>query len=189
MRRKGHAGACHSRGHPIRGQGGVHEGTEGHPVATGPSPSPFNRAALYVRERGAQGHATPGPTRPVRVERARRPLPLGVPAPYVRRGSMRGHAIPDATPFAGKGGAQGHQGTPRHHRPLPFPLRPRRPVRVGKGRGRAREGKPPHPVAPHSHGKGRTRLPASLRVVGAGTVSARPRPSRPHTVFARHCTT
>ncbi|KAH9015472.1 hypothetical protein EDB84DRAFT_1582181, partial [Lactarius hengduanensis] len=72
---------------PFAGKG-VHEGTEGHPVATGPSPSPFDCAALGT---------TP-------------PSSLGGAAPYTQRGSTRGHAIPDATPFAGKGVHKGTEG-------------------------------------------------------------------------------
>ncbi|KAH9030203.1 hypothetical protein EDB85DRAFT_2246783 [Lactarius pseudohatsudake] len=200
---------------------GVHKGTEGRPVATGPSPSPFDRAALYARERGAEGHATPGPTRLVRAEGARTrgttPLfPLAVPPrtrgegarggtpsptpPHSRaRGvheGTEGHPIatgPSPSPFdraalyARERGAQGYA-TPG---PLPVraegartrgttPLFPLAAPPHTRGEG-ARKGKPPH-----SCGKGRTRLPASLRVAGAGMVSARPRPSRLHAVFVRH---
>ncbi|KAH9054596.1 hypothetical protein EDB83DRAFT_2316347 [Lactarius deliciosus] len=55
----------------------------------------FDRA-LYTQERGAEGHATPGPTLPIRVEGActgdTTPLPLGRAAPYVQTGGKQGQA-------------------------------------------------------------------------------------------------
>ncbi|KAH9027981.1 hypothetical protein EDB85DRAFT_2170255 [Lactarius pseudohatsudake] len=94
-----------TRGHatpeatPFAGKG-VHEGTEGHPVATGPSPSPFDRAALYTRERGARARDPRSHPSRSRGRGTTPPSSLGGAAPYARRGSTRGHTIPDATPFA-----------------------------------------------------------------------------------------
>ncbi|KAH9021532.1 hypothetical protein EDB84DRAFT_1565247 [Lactarius hengduanensis] len=128
------------------------KGHEGHPVATGPSPSPFDRAALYARERGTRGYATPGPTLPIRAEGARMRGTSPPAPPFVR-----------AALYAQERGAQGH--APRDPT-LPIHAEGARtravPLRT-RGQG-AREAKPPHPVAPHSRGKGRTRPPASLRV-------------------------
>ncbi|KAH9007871.1 hypothetical protein EDB85DRAFT_2165147 [Lactarius pseudohatsudake] len=135
------------------------KGHEGHPVATGPSPSPFDRAALYARERGTRGYATPGPTLPIRTEGARTrgtspPAPPFVRAAlYTQERGAQGHAPRDPTLLIHAEGAR--------TRDSPFPLAA--PLRT-RGQG-AREAKPPHPVAPHSRGKGRTRPPASLRVV------------------------
>ncbi|KAH9021533.1 hypothetical protein EDB84DRAFT_1565248 [Lactarius hengduanensis] len=129
------------------------KGHEGHPIATGPSPSPFDRAALYARERGTRGYATPGPTLPIRAEGARMRGTSPPAPPFVR-----------AALYAQERGAQGH--APRDPT-LPIHAEGARtravPLRT-RGQG-AREAKPPHPVAPHSRGKGRTRPPASLRVV------------------------
>ncbi|KAH9035080.1 hypothetical protein EDB84DRAFT_1561274 [Lactarius hengduanensis] len=125
------------------------KGHEGHPVATGPSPSPFDRAALYARERGTRGYATPGPTLPIRVEGGHRGTPPSAPpfdhATPVRAG--KGHArARDTRPYpshsCGRGAHEGHD--------TPFPLAA--PLRT-RGQG-AREGKPPHPVALHSRGRG-----------------------------------
>ncbi|KAH9005825.1 hypothetical protein EDB86DRAFT_3070867 [Lactarius hatsudake] len=52
--------------HPIRAGRGTRD-----PTTTGPSPSPFDCAALYTRDRGARGQATSSPTLPIRVEEAR----------------------------------------------------------------------------------------------------------------------
>ncbi|KAH8988698.1 hypothetical protein EDB83DRAFT_2325627 [Lactarius deliciosus] len=90
-----------------------------------PSPSPFDRAAVYMRERGTRGCATPAP-----------------PLPFARKG------VHEGTPPRTRG--KGHE-TPRHHRPLPFPLRLRRRVRAGKGRARARDSRP---HLSHSRGRG-----------------------------------
>ncbi|KAH9162984.1 hypothetical protein EDB89DRAFT_1912960 [Lactarius sanguifluus] len=84
---------------------------------------PFDRTALSARERGTQGHMTPGPTLPIHVEGAH----TRVTTPSFSLGALR-HT-----------------------------------------RGQvAREGKPPHPMAPHSCGKGHTRPPTSLHVAQRG---------------------
>ncbi|KAH9043916.1 hypothetical protein EDB85DRAFT_2206629 [Lactarius pseudohatsudake] len=85
------------------------KGHEGHPVATGPSPSPFDRATLYAQERGPQGHATRDPTLPIRAEGART-RGTTPPSPWPRRSvrADRGHA--------------------RASRPIPW-----RPIRAGRG--------------------------------------------------------
>ncbi|KAH8985489.1 hypothetical protein EDB86DRAFT_3083471 [Lactarius hatsudake] len=125
------------------------KGHEGHPATTVPSPSPFDRAALYARDRGARGQATSGPTLPIRVEEARmRDMSPRAPlfdraALYVWERGTQGQATPGPTlPIRAEGahmrgmppraplfdhaalyawerGAQG-QATPDPTRPFPF---------------------------------------------------------------------
>ncbi|KAH9043091.1 hypothetical protein EDB85DRAFT_2216332 [Lactarius pseudohatsudake] len=134
---KGHAGHATPKATPFAGKG-VHKGTEGHPVATGPSPSPFDHTTLYAWERGARARDPQSHPSRSRGRGTMPPSSLGGAAPYTRRGSTRGHAIPDATPFAGKGVHEGTEGR-LVATGLPFPLRPRRPVCAGKGRARVHD--------------------------------------------------
>ncbi|KAH9019257.1 hypothetical protein EDB85DRAFT_2197818 [Lactarius pseudohatsudake] len=138
-----------------------------------PLPSPSRAEGGRTRARhpqphsrgrgGAQRHAAPGtslppwPRHPVRAGRGTRdspsppapPLPPST-APPCTRGKGACEGTPPLHPSHSRGRGA-HKGLP-----LAAPLRTR-----GQG---AREAKPPHPVAPHSRGKGRTRPPASLRV-------------------------
>ncbi|KAH9083597.1 hypothetical protein EDB83DRAFT_2309550 [Lactarius deliciosus] len=145
---------CHSRGRgcmrarrPVRAGRGTR-----HPVTTGPFPSPFDCAAVYARERGAQGLATPGPTFPIRAEGARTrgtpPRYLPTVPPCTRRKGARMGKRPPAHPShsRGRGAHEGHE----------------------YAWTAACEGKLPHPVPPHSRGKGRTRPLASLCVAQQG---------------------
>ncbi|KAH9037975.1 hypothetical protein EDB83DRAFT_2318506 [Lactarius deliciosus] len=135
-----------------------------HPVTTGPSPSPFDRAAVYVRERGMRRGVHEGTPPPAP------PLPLGRAAPYAREGA---------------------RGTPHHHWPLPFPLRRERgaqglatpgPTFPFARKGRARGTHHPDTSRPRHRvraGKGRAwasdpwpTLP--IRVEGAHTKGTRP---------------
>ncbi|KAH9030060.1 hypothetical protein EDB85DRAFT_1891792 [Lactarius pseudohatsudake] len=125
------------------------KGHEGHPVATSPSPSPFDRTALYAQERGTQGYATPGPPflfARKGVTRVHRPWHLRSTTPPCthRKEARKGtrHATPPF-PFAQKGRREGAQ------HPLPL-------GHADRGHARAS-----HPI--HA-GKGRTRPPTSLHV-------------------------
>ncbi|KAH9044084.1 hypothetical protein EDB83DRAFT_2317939 [Lactarius deliciosus] len=154
------------------------KGHEGHPVATGPSLSPFDRAALYARDSGAQGRATPGPTLPIRAEGARTRgmpprAPLSSTAPPCTRGkgARKGSDPRPHFPFVWKG----------HDAPLPLD-RAAPYARTGGTRGQA--------ALPHSRGKGCTRPPASLRVAQQGRRGLRaPAFNVPAPVFACYCTT
>ncbi|KAH9165279.1 hypothetical protein EDB89DRAFT_2077002 [Lactarius sanguifluus] len=126
-------------------------GARGHAA---PAP-PFDRAALYARERGTRWYATAGPTLPIRAEgvctRARRPVHAG-------KGRARARdRRPHPSHPRGRGAHEGHD--------APVPLG--RPAPYSADRWHARASRP-HPVAPHSRGKGRTRPPASLRVAQQG---------------------
>ncbi|KAH9037715.1 hypothetical protein EDB84DRAFT_1560544 [Lactarius hengduanensis] len=153
------------------------KGHEGHPVATGPSPSPFDRAALYARERGTRGYATPGPTLPIRAEVGHRGTPLSrsTAPPCTRRKGARKdtrHATPPF-PFARKGRARGA----RH----PLPLGRAAPyARTGGTRGQAApsRGAPFAREGVHEA----TRLP-TCRAAGPAP-SVCPRSPRLHPVFA-----
>ncbi|KAH9024653.1 hypothetical protein EDB83DRAFT_2320047 [Lactarius deliciosus] len=140
---------------------GVHEGTpprtcgkghEEHPVTTGPFPSSFDCAAVYVRERGVQGLVTPGPTFPIHAEGAhtRGTLPRYLPTtpPCTHRKGARMGKQPPAHPSHSRG-----RGTHEGHK---------------YAWTAACEGKLPHPVVPHLHGKGHTRPLASLCVTQQG---------------------
>ncbi|KAH9053945.1 hypothetical protein EDB83DRAFT_2617785 [Lactarius deliciosus] len=192
----------------------MHEGTpprthgkghEGHPVATGPSLSPFDHAALYAQERGTRG-GTPPPDHA---------------ALYARERDAQGQATPRSHPFhsRGKGAHEGHV--------TPGILSTAPPCTRGKG---ARKGTQPWPNPSHSRGRGaheghdddaplllghaapyartggtRGQAAPSWRPIRAGrgarghpppswrsgvsAVSVRPRTPRPHPVFACYCTT
>ncbi|KAH9028280.1 hypothetical protein EDB85DRAFT_1892574 [Lactarius pseudohatsudake] len=98
-------------------------------------------AAPYAREECTRGHTTPGPSHP---RRPRPPFPLDLTAPYAREGGTRrpGPSLPHS---CGRGAYDTAPLSRVAPASLPFPLRA------------TCEGKPPHPVAPRSRGKGRTR--------------------------------
>ncbi|KAH9160011.1 hypothetical protein EDB89DRAFT_1915305 [Lactarius sanguifluus] len=182
MRESGHATPGLTP--PIRSEGGC--------MSARPARYPIGRATTYAREGCTRGHTTPGPTRAEGGRtRARRPGTSLRPRRPVRTG--KGHAmVRDRRPHPSYSRGRGvHEGTPpcphgkggrKGTRPPapPFPSawkgrargarRPRspwppRPVRADRWHARASR---PHPVAPHSRGKGRTRPPASLRVAQQG---------------------
>ncbi|KAH9171420.1 hypothetical protein EDB89DRAFT_1907087 [Lactarius sanguifluus] len=169
---------------PIRSEGGC--------MSARPARYPIGRATTYAREGCTRGHTTPGPTRAEGGRmRARRPGTSLRPRRPVHTG--KGHAmVRDRRPHPSYSRGRGvHEGTPpcprgkgarKGTRPPapPFPSawkgrargarRPRspwppRPVRADRWHVRASR---PHPVAPHSRGKGRTRPPVSLRVAQQG---------------------
>ncbi|KAH9058011.1 hypothetical protein EDB83DRAFT_2315972 [Lactarius deliciosus] len=133
----------------------------GHLAATGLSPSPFDRAALYARDRGAQGQATPDPILPFTCGRGadeEHAAPGTSLRPHrpVRAGKGRARASdprPHPPHSRGRGVHKGHD--------APLPLDHAAPyARTGGTRGQA--------ALPHSRGKGCTRPPASLHVAQQG---------------------
>ncbi|KAH9019050.1 hypothetical protein EDB84DRAFT_1442242 [Lactarius hengduanensis] len=142
--------------HPVR----AGRGTRDSPLPPAP-PLPPSTAPPCTRGKGSR-EGTP---------------PLAPPFPFAQKGRARGarrrRHLPSSTPpcTRRKGARKGTRHAPRdptlpirtegaRTRDSPFPLAA--PLRT-HGQG-ARKAKPPHPVAPHSRGKGRTRPPASLRV-------------------------
>ncbi|KAH9054597.1 hypothetical protein EDB83DRAFT_2521482 [Lactarius deliciosus] len=64
------------------------------------SPSPFGHAAVYARERGARGHATPDPTLPITRKGTR---PSTLPFPFAWKGRTRGARHPQCYVRPGSG--------------------------------------------------------------------------------------
>ncbi|KAH9077156.1 hypothetical protein EDB83DRAFT_2311743 [Lactarius deliciosus] len=121
------------------GRGKGHKGTPPLPIAHCPLPFPLRpRHPVHAGKGGAH-------------EGHATPAPPTTPPCTRGEGACKG-TRPPAPPFsfAREGARMG--GTT----PSPWPRRS------------VHEGKPPHPVAPHSHRKGHTRPPASLRVAQQG---------------------
>ncbi|KAH8978105.1 hypothetical protein EDB86DRAFT_3091037 [Lactarius hatsudake] len=91
----------------------------------------FGRAAVYARDRGAQGHTTPGPTLPIAWKGRAAPAPYCATL-YARERGSQGHATPDATLPIRAEGAHTRGTSP----PAP-PLRPRGPVQERGSEGHA----------------------------------------------------
>ncbi|KAH9009464.1 hypothetical protein EDB84DRAFT_1571202 [Lactarius hengduanensis] len=170
-------------GRGVRAGRGVRDTLPPLPVATGPSPSPFDRAALYARERGTRGYATPGPTLPIHAEGGHRGTPPSAPpfdrtALYAQERGTQGHATPRSHPSHSRGRGA-HEG---HVAPGTLPSSAPPCTRREGARKDMRHATPPFPFAAEG---ARTRgtdtpfpLAAPLRTRGQGAREGKP----PHPV-------